>query len=85
MSQESIENVENLSFEAALAELQDIVRNIEAGKDDLDKIITNFERGNALKKHCEKQLKEAKLKVDKIITNSDSEAASTEPYIANPI
>jgi exodeoxyribonuclease VII small subunit len=71
-------NIESLSFEKALSELQDIVRNIETGKDGLDKIINDYERGNALKKHCENKLAAAKLKVDKIIKKSEDDSVALE-------
>ena len=71
-------NIEKLSFEEALGELQGIVRNIETGKDGLEKIINDYERGNALKKHCESKLAAAKLKVDKIIKDSEDEPATLE-------
>lgn len=71
-------NTEELSFEEALGELQDIVRNIETGKDGLDKIINDYERGNALKKHCENKLASAKLKVDKIIKKSEDDSVTLE-------
>jgi exodeoxyribonuclease VII small subunit len=56
-----------LSFEEALAELEKIVRNLEDGKVRLDEAVAAYERGAALKRHCEKKLKEASLKVEKII------------------
>ena len=63
--------INELSFEDALKELQNIVQNIESGRENLEDIIKQYERGNALKEHCEKKLKEAKLRIDKIIQNSD--------------
>ncbi|MBP9791807.1 MAG: exodeoxyribonuclease VII small subunit [Rickettsiales bacterium] len=59
--------IEEMSFEEAMSELQTIVRNIETGKDNLEDIIRNYERGNALKEFCDKKLKEAKLRIDKIV------------------
>jgi len=70
--------VEELSFEEALNELQEIVRGIESGKDDLEKVISSYERGNALKAHCEKKLKEAKLRIEKIVENSDGSVTTEE-------
>ena len=70
--------IEEMSFEGAMAELQEIVRNIETGKDNLEDIIKNYERGNALKEFCEKKLKEAKLRIDKIV-KKDNETLSLEP------
>jgi exodeoxyribonuclease VII small subunit len=63
--------VASLSFEAALAELEKIVRQLEDGKGELDDAIAAYERGAALKKHCETKLSEAKTKVDKISLGAD--------------
>jgi exodeoxyribonuclease VII small subunit len=70
--------VEELSFEEGLNELQEIVRGIESGKDDLEKVISSYERGNALKAHCENKLKEAKLRIEKIVENSDGSISTEE-------
>jgi len=59
-------DVEKLSFEAALAELEEIVRQLEQGKSSLDDAIGAYERGAELKRHCEKKLSAAKMRVDKI-------------------
>ncbi len=59
-------DVASMSFEQALAELEGIVRQLEAGDGKLEDAIGAYERGAALKKHCEDKLKEAKTKVDKI-------------------
>lgn len=59
--------ITDLSFEEALEELQQIVRNVETGKDSLEHVIGAYERGNLLRKHCEDKLKAAKLRVEKII------------------
>jgi exodeoxyribonuclease VII small subunit len=70
--------IETMSFEEAMSELQTIVRNIETGKENLEDIIQNYERGNSLKEFCESKLKEAKLRVDKIVRKADGEL-SLEP------
>lgn len=71
-------DVAALSFEDALAELERIVRKLEEGGDKLDDAIGAYERGIALKKHCESKLSEAKAKVDRI-TLEGSEPAGLEP------
>lgn len=59
-------DVSKLSFEVALKELEDIVKTLESGQGTLDEAIGAYERGTALKLHCEAKLKEAKERVDKI-------------------
>ena len=59
-------DVAALSFEAALSELEEIVRQLETGKSSLEDAIGAYERGADLKKHCEKKLTEAKARVEKI-------------------
>ena len=57
-------SIEKMSFEEALAELEEIVNKIDTGQESLADAVSSFERGVALKNHCEKMLKEAKLKID---------------------
>jgi exodeoxyribonuclease VII small subunit len=59
--------VEELNFEAALAELEDIVSRLEQGEVDLEGSIALYERGMALKAHCEKKLKGAEARLEKIV------------------
>ena len=63
-----------MSFENALAELEAIVRGLEEGKGNLEDAIGAYERGAALKRHCERKLNEAKAKVDKISIGPDGAA-----------
>ena len=60
-------SVEKMSFEDALAELEGIVKQLEAGEVELEKSIAIYERGAALKAHCESRLKSAELKVEQIV------------------
>ncbi len=64
-------DIARLSFEEAMAELDRIVRQIEEGKGQLDQAITAYERGVALKKHCEAKLREAEARIEKITTTSE--------------
>ena len=66
MVQAKEKDVAALSFEDALKELEDIVRNLEQGKAKLDDAIAAYERGAKLKRHCEEKLREAKMKIDRI-------------------
>lgn len=59
--------VDKMSFEEALAELEGIVKQLEAGEVELEKSIAIYERGASLKAHCESRLKSAELKVEQIV------------------
>ena len=63
--------ISKMSFEEALGELEEIVRRIESGEVDLDSAIQAYERGAALKKHCDTKLREAEEKVSKIKLDAD--------------
>lgn len=68
--------IAEMSFEEALAALEDVVRNLEGGQVPLEKSIDLYERGEALRKHCEERLKAAELRVDKIT----GPGGETEPF-----
>jgi exodeoxyribonuclease VII small subunit len=67
-----------MSFEDALAELEQIVRRLEAGQVKLDDAIACYERGAQLKQHCERKLNEAQHRVDRIVIGPDGDV-SAEP------
>ena len=67
---------ENLSFEQALKELEAIVRKLEGGSGDLDASINDYVRGTELKAFCEQKLKDARLKVEKILKVQDGTATT---------
>jgi exodeoxyribonuclease VII small subunit len=71
-------DISKMNFEEALEELERIVRKLEEGKGRLDEAIASYERGAALKKHCEAKLREAQAKVDKIVLGPGG-AVGTEP------
>lgn len=71
--------LEKLSFEKALSELEEIVRSLESGKAPLEESISQYERGIALKNHCERKLAEARLKVEKISLSPDG-TPRAEPF-----
>jgi exodeoxyribonuclease VII small subunit len=70
--------IETLSFEAALKELESIVSRLEQGEVDLEDSIALYERGQALKAHCEKKLKAAESRLEKIVTGAKG-AERVEP------
>ena len=66
-------NINNLSFEEALEELESITESFEDGNSTLENAVNLYNRGVLLKKHCEKKLKEAKKKIDEVkVNNIDS-------------
>ena len=72
-------NLAAISFEDALRELEAIVTSLERGDVSLDDAIAAFERGTALKAHCQKRLEEARMKVEQIKLPADG----TSPVEAN--
>ena len=76
-------NLETISFEDALQELEAIVISLERGDVSLDDAISAFERGTTLKAHCQKRLEEARMKVEQIKLPADGtspvEAGSFSP------
>ncbi len=71
--------IDEMSFEEALAELETVVRSLEDGKVPLDRSIDLYERGEALRKHCDKRLQAAEMRVEKIVAQ-DGTATGTEPF-----
>jgi len=67
------DGIENLSFEESLKALEAIVEELDSGSIDLDKAVSAYEKGAQLKLHCEKKLKEAKLRIEKIEVSSNEE------------
>jgi exodeoxyribonuclease VII small subunit len=60
-----------MSFEDALAELKQIVEHLERGEGKLNEAIEAYERGTALKRHCEAKLREAQMKIEKVSLAED--------------
>ena len=67
-------DVASLSFEAALAELDGIVRKLEGGQARLEEAIADYQRGAALRRHCEAKLAEAERTVQAIVAGPDGAA-----------
>ena len=71
--------VKKMSFEEAMKELESVVGQLERGDVPLDTSITLYERGAALKKRCEDELKRAEEKVAAITLDSDGTPTGTTP------
>jgi exodeoxyribonuclease VII small subunit len=68
-----------LPFEKALAELEEIVKKLERGDVPLEDSIAIYERGEALKKHCEGLLAKATARIERIAVGPGGEAAGVVP------
>jgi len=72
----------DLSFEAAMSELEKIVQSLESGKSGLEESIQLYERGVALRQHCESKLKDAQLRVEKLSLDANGKI-SRENFNSN--
>lgn len=73
------DTTEDISFEAALSELEKIVKQLESGSGDLKNSITAYERGMQLKQLCEARLREAESRIEKITLRGDG-GVSAAPF-----
>ena len=79
----SAENdVSELSFEAALQRLEEIVRTLEKGEAPLDQSIGLYQEGERLKRHCEARLKDAQTRIEQIALGADGQPAGMKPFDA---
>ena len=74
-------DLEKLTFEEAMKELEELVDSLDKGDVSLDEAIAAYDRGSQLKDYCEKKLQEAKMKVDTI---QASDNADTIPEKLSP-
>ena len=72
-------DIDGLSFELALAELEKIVAQLESGQAPLEQSIELYERGAKLKAHCEARLKAAEEKVAAILLDEGGQPKGAEP------
>ena len=70
-------DLKTLSFEKALALLEEIVAKLESGRVDLEESIKIYERGEALRKHCETKLAEAEARIEKITLGANGKPTGT--------
>lgn len=71
--------IPQMSFEEAMKALEGVVRDLESGNVELEKSIALYERGAALKAHCEAKLREAEEKVAKITLDGEGKPVGTTP------
>ena len=74
-----VADIKSLSFEKALALLEEIVAKLESGRVDLEESIKIYERGEALRKHCETKLAEAEARIEKITLGANGKPTGTAP------
>jgi len=72
-------DIKDMSFERALKELESIVNRLERGDVELEESIAIYERGEVLKAHCDRLLKQAEAKVEKLTFSADGTPKGTEP------
>ena len=72
-------DIATMSFEEAMKELEATVSKLETGDASLDESIRLYERGAALRLHCEKRLREAEDRVEKINLAANGQPTGTEP------
>lgn len=73
-------DISQLSFEQALIALEEIVQQLESGNLPLDQSIALYERGEALRKHCQKRLDDAQARIERIVTDASGAAVGTTPF-----
>ena len=71
-----------LSFEAALQRLEEIVRTLERGEAPLDQSIELYQEGDKLKRHCEARLKAAQARIEQIAFGADGKPSGVTPFDA---
>ena len=74
------EDLTTLSFEDALKRLETIVQRLESGDASLDESITLYTEGDALRTQCERRLKDAQARIEKISLGSDGAPIGTTPF-----
>ena len=79
MTDKTYADVDQLSFEKAIEELETIVKRLEDGKVALEESVAIYERGEVLKRRCEELLRQAEARVEKIALDMSGKPSATEP------
>ena len=80
---EGTPDIPQMSFEDALKALEDVVRRLESGEVPLDQSIDLYERGEALRKHCQARLDAAQARIEKIVQGPDGRPTGAVPFDAD--
>ncbi len=81
---ESSPDIAGMTFEEALRALEEVVRRLESGEVALDDSIGLYERGEALRKHCQARLDAAQARIERIVAGPDGQAQAAVPFDAEP-
>jgi exodeoxyribonuclease VII small subunit len=76
-------DIGEMSFEQALRALEEVVRRLEGGDVPLEESIGLYERGEALRRHCQARLDAAQARIEKIVAGPDGKAAGAVPFDAD--
>ena len=79
---EQVPDIGGMSFEDALKALEDVVRRLETGEVPLEESIGLYERGEALRQHCQARLDAAQARIEKIVAGPDGKATGAVPFDA---
>lgn len=77
---EMFPEIASLSFEDALRALEDVVRRLESGEVPLDESISLYEKGEALRRHCQARLDSARARIERIVTDAAGNPTGTRPF-----
>jgi exodeoxyribonuclease VII small subunit len=80
---EGAQQIASMTFEDALSALEDVVRRLESGEVPLDKSIELYERGEALRRHCQARLDAAQARIEKIVAGPDGAPSHSVPFDAD--
>lgn len=75
-------DITEMTFEAALSALEDVVRRLESGEVPLDDSINLYEQGEKLRQHCQARLDAAQARIEKIVQAPDGRAVGSAPFDA---
>jgi exodeoxyribonuclease VII small subunit len=76
-------DIQKLTFERAIEELETIVKRLEEGKVPLEESVAIYERGELLKRRCEELLRQAEARVEKITLDASGKPSGTAPLDVN--
>lgn len=77
---DDVPEISEMTFEQALRALEDVVHKLESGDVPLDDSISLYERGEALRKHCQARLDAAQARIERIVQGPDGSVAGTQPF-----